>query len=85
VLWILNTGAQLHMRPLIRRVLLDASAGTARVRNFARADLKLIAGPYLELFSRQTKEGWDRLGGSALRSWSRDYPTSAIKLDAVAG
>jgi transposase len=41
VLWILNTGAQWHMRPLIRRVLLNASVGTARARNFARADLKV--------------------------------------------
>ena len=24
-------------------------------------------------------------GGSALRSWSRDYPTSAVELDAVSG
>ena len=28
VLWILNTGAQWHVRPLIRRVLLNASVGT---------------------------------------------------------
>jgi N6-adenosine-specific RNA methylase IME4 len=50
----------------VRRLVVEKRREHSRKPDCVRERIeRLVAGPYLELFARETKEGWDRWGNQS--------------------
>jgi N6-adenosine-specific RNA methylase IME4 len=50
----------------VRRLVVEKRREHSRKPDCVRERIeRLVAGPYVELFSRETKSGWDRCGDQA--------------------
>jgi N6-adenosine-specific RNA methylase IME4 len=63
----------------VRRLVLEKRREHSRKPDCIREQIeRLVAGPYLELFARETKPGWDCLGDHT-RPWTCCYPSPTLR------